>query len=131
MAQGEGLDARETTAALRLGSAPRLREGFERLVEAEARARGWDSRDTMISLAPFLDCARRLGVDPAAELGPIAATGPEWFRETFEGFVHRAEIDLRDFGWSIRQTPDGPAYRFAWPPDPPARAPGTRSGDAG
>jgi hypothetical protein len=124
MGQGGGLDEREATAALRSRSPERLRQGFERLVAAEAAARGWDPRDTMISLAAFVDCARRLGADPVALLGPAAATGPDWFRETFEAFVRRENLVLRDFGWSIRETADGPAYRFAWPPDPPARPPG-------
>jgi hypothetical protein len=125
MPAGEGLDARETTAALRLRSPDRLREGFERLVGAEARAKGWDPRDTMISLAAFVDCARRLGVDAAPLLGPIAATGPAWFRETFDGFVRRTDYVLLDFGWRVVETPGGRAYRFAWPPDPVARPPGT------
>jgi hypothetical protein len=128
---GEGLDARETTTALRARSPERLREGFGRLVAAEARAKGWDPRDTMISLAPFLDCARRLGVDPAATLGPIAAGGPEWFRATFDAFVRRTDVTLAAFGWSLVETPDGPAYRFAWPADPPARPPGAGAGEGG
>ena len=115
MTGGPGLDAREATAALRERSVDRLRLGFERLVEAEATAKGWDPRDTMISLTPFLDCARRLGADPAALLGPSAATGPDWFRETFDAFVARSDVTLAAFGWSIHETPDGPAYRFAWP----------------
>ena len=115
MSDGEGLDARETTAALRLRSPGRLQEGFARLVAAEARAKGWDPRDTMISLAPLLDCARRLDQDPAALLGPIAGTGPDWFAAAFDAFVRRNDVGLPDFGWSLVDTPDGPAYRFAWP----------------
>ena len=72
MPQGIGLDAREATAALRERTQDRLELGFGRLVESEARASGWDPRDTMISLTPFLDCARRLGLDPGVVLGPIA-----------------------------------------------------------
>ena len=115
MPQGIGLDARESTAALRERSRERLELGFRRLVEAEAVAPGWDPRDTMISLTPFLDCARRLGLDPPAVLGPIARAGPAWFAETFEGFAGRSDVTLGGFGWSVVDTPDGPAYRFAWP----------------
>jgi len=68
----------------------------------------------MLGLTPFLDCARRLGYDPALELGPIAATGAPWVRETFETLIRR-EISLAAFGWSIVETGDGPAYPFAWP----------------
>jgi hypothetical protein len=69
----------------------------------------------MIGLTPFIDCARRLGVDPSEVLGPIARTGPEWYRETFESFVQRTDVTLGAFGWSIVETPDGSAYRFSWP----------------
>jgi hypothetical protein len=123
MSGGDGLDAREATAALRQRSSKRLREGFERLMRAEAMSKGWDPRDTMISLTPFIDCARRLDVDPAVALGPLAASGPAWFRETFDAFVQRTDVTLAAFGWSLVHTADGPAYRFAWPPDPPARTP--------
>jgi hypothetical protein len=113
--EGIGLDAREATAALRAGTADRLRLGFARLLEAEATARGWDPRDTMISLTPFLDCSRRLGLDPATVLGPVAASGPAWFRDTFDAFVTRRDVTLEAFGWSLEETPAGPRYRFAWP----------------
>lgn len=112
-----GLDARETTAALRQRSPERLRRGFERLMAAEARARGWDPRDTMISLAPFVDCARRLDQDPAALFGPVAATGPAWFRDAVAGFVRRDDVSLGAFGWSLVETDEGPAYR--WGSTPP------------
>jgi len=39
--------------------------------------------------------------DPSEVLGPIARTGPEWHRETFESFVQRTDITLAAFGWSI------------------------------
>lgn len=101
MAPGVGLDAREASAALRAGSVERLNLGFGRLVEAESKDQAWDSRDAMISLTPFIDCARRLRVYPSEVLGPIARTGPEWHRETFESFVQRTDITLAAFGWSI------------------------------
>ena len=115
MPQAIGLDARESTAALRERSRERLELGFRRLVEAEAAAKGWDPRDTMISLTPFLDCARRLDLDPIEVLGPIARTGPAWFAETFEAFARRRDVTLAAFGWSLVEAPAGPAYRFAWP----------------
>jgi hypothetical protein len=115
MTPGVGLDAREVTAALRNGSVERLRLGFSRLVEAEAKDQAWDPRDAMISLTPFIDCSHRLGLDPAEVLGPIAMTGPEWYRETFQAFVKRTDITLAAFGWSLVTTTEGPAYRFASP----------------
>jgi hypothetical protein len=108
----------EATAALRDGSVALLEAGFHRHVAAESAAKGWDPRDAMIGLTPFIDCARRLGADPAVTLGPIARTGAAWYRETFDGFVVRSDVALEAFGWRIVDTPDGPAYRFSWPPDP-------------
>lgn len=113
---GPGLDAREATAALREHSVERLKEGFARVVQADVTSPGWDPRDSMISLMPFVDCAKRLGQDPAAVLGLIARTAPDWYRSTFEAFVRRGDLSLPAFGWSLAQTPQGPAYRFAWPP---------------
>ncbi len=118
MTGGDGLDAREATAALREGTAERLQLAFGRLVAlglgVDGQAR--DPRDAMISLVPFIDCARRLGLDPAGVLGPIAATGPAWYRETFDAFVRRTDVTLRAFGWTVIETPGGPAYRFSWDP---------------
>lgn len=113
--QGDGLVQRESTAALRARSADRLAVGFGRYVAAEAAAAGWDPRDAMIDMTPFIDCARRLGLDPVAVLGPVAAGGPAWFRETFEVFVRRTDVTLGAFGWSVVDDSDGPRYVFAWP----------------
>ena len=80
----------------------------------------------MISLTPFLDCARRLGVDPETAPGPMAASGPEWFRLTFQSFVRRTDVTLEAFGWSLEQSMEGPTYRFAWPEPGAAQGPGVR-----
>jgi len=111
----ESLVERESSAAVRERSLDRLQLGFGRLVRAESAAPGWDPRDAMINMTPFLDCARRLGHDPAIVLAAIAATGADWFRETFEEFVGRSDVTLSAFGWSIVDTTRGPAYRFDWP----------------
>ena len=111
----DGPVAHDATAALREASISRLQRGFRRHMEQAASLRSWDSRDEMLSLAVFVDCSRRLGHDPAVALGPIAADGPDWFRTTFEDFVRRRDVTLSAFGWSLVDTPDGQAYRFAWP----------------
>jgi hypothetical protein len=111
----EGPVARDTTAALRERSTAALEDGFRRHVAAASAKHAWDSRDEMLSLTPFIDCARRLGLEPAVVLGPIAADGADWLRTTFDAFVRRADVSLGAFGWSIVETRDGPAYRFAWP----------------
>ncbi len=116
--------ARDTTAALREASLARLQEGFRRHVAASLASRSWDSREEMLSLTPFVDCARRLGHDPEVVLGPIAADGAAWLRTTFDRFVRRSDITLAAFGWSIVDEPEGLAYRFAWPVwTPPPRKP--------
>jgi hypothetical protein len=117
MGQAAGLDAREATAALREATAARLRTGFVRVVEADARGPDRDARDATISLVPFVDCARRLGLDPRTVLGPLAATASRSHRDAFEHLVARTDLELGDFGWAVVETPDGPAYRFAWPDD--------------
>lgn len=114
---GDGLVPRETTAALRARSLQRLQEGFARYIQFVSKATSWDTRDEMINLTPFIDCAGRLGHDPFMALGPIAATGADWMHETFDSFVVRTDVDLAGFGWSIVETADGPTYRFEFPPD--------------
>jgi hypothetical protein len=103
------------TAALR-GHAPDL------LVAGFAAQVAWlrehgpiDPRDEMLDLAALVDCCRRLGEDAERLLGPTAAAGPEWLATLFSTFVRRQGITLGAFGWSIIDTPEGPAYRFAWP----------------
>jgi hypothetical protein len=116
MSGGPGLDAREASAALRAGTLERLRAGFATLLESEASSRSWDTRDTMISLMPFVDCARRLGLDPVRTLVPLAAGSPPWLRETVEGFVGRTDLSLDAFGWTLMDGDDGPVYVFGASP---------------
>src|SRR5664279_2991695 len=111
----EGPVAADTTSALREKSLARLQEGFRRHVARSSAQGSGDPRDEMLSLAPFVDCAQRLGHDPALALGPIATEGAMWVQATFEAFARRADVTLAAFGWSIIEPPDGPAYRFAWP----------------
>jgi hypothetical protein len=113
------------TRALRERRPEILVDGF-RAQAAHLMATGpIDARDEMLDLAALVDCARRLGREPAELLGPVAAAGPTWLAELFETFARRTDVTLAAFGWSILETPDGPAYRFAWPKwTPPRRSPG-------
>jgi hypothetical protein len=104
------LIAYELSEALREKSQERLTKAFAEVVRVESAAGNIDSRDTMVGLAPFLDCARRLGHDPEVLLGPIAKAGAEWFQQLFEGFVRRSDVTLGNFGWSLAMDPDGPRY---------------------
>lgn len=87
-----------------------LRDTFARYLDAEARQGNVDVRDTMVGLAPFIDCARRLGHDPIDTLGPIAAITQPWLRDLFEVFVRRDDVTLEAFGWELGASPDGPRY---------------------
>ena len=69
-----------------------------------------DDRDVWIGLVPYIDCARRLGVDPLVALEPVLRFEP-WL----EPFIRRDDITLAAFGWSIETVPDGLRYVFAWP----------------
>jgi hypothetical protein len=110
------------TRALRESRPDVLVEGFRAQVEHLAATGPIDARDEMLDLAALVDCSRRLGHDPARLLGPVAAAGPPWLAELFATFVRRTDVTLGAFGWSIAETPDGPAYRFAWPKwNPPKR----------
>lgn len=103
------------TQALRANAPAALVDGF-RLQAAHLAVSGpIDPRDEMLDLAALVDCSRRLGRDPAELLGPVAAGGPAWLAELFATFVRRTDVTLAAFGWSIVETPEGLAYRFAWP----------------
>ncbi len=103
------------TRALRENDPGVLVEGFGAQVAHLAATGPIDPRDEMLDLAALVDCSRRLGADPAELLGPVAAAGPPWLADLFVRFVRRTDVTLPVFGWAIVETPDGPAYRFAWP----------------
>ncbi|HYL41468.1 MAG TPA: hypothetical protein VET90_09175, partial [Candidatus Binatus sp.] len=104
-----------TTNALRAGRPELLADGFQAQVDWLREHGPIDPRDEMLDLAALVDCARRLGAEPADLLGPVAASSPPWLAELFERFVRRTDWTLGAFGWSVVETADGPAYRFAWP----------------
>jgi hypothetical protein len=72
-----------------------------------------DSRDLMIALAPFHDCARRLNLDVAATFREAAAHGPESLRAVVTAFGERKDVPLAAFGWVVIESPEGPSYRLA------------------
>lgn len=119
------------TQALRTGREEVLADGFAAQVEWLREHGPIDPRDEMLDLAALCDCARRLGADPAAVLGPIASAGPPWLADLFATFVRRRDVTLAVFGWSVVDTPDGPAYRFAWPRWTPPKPPGRRGEASG
>jgi len=100
------------TEALRNGSLATLRGG---LIDELRHYAGYkDFRDVLISLAPYHDCARRLGADAAVLFAEAAAVVPKDVGELAIEFGQRNDVTLAAFGWSVIKTPEGPAYRFAW-----------------
>ncbi len=104
-------------AALRSQSVTDLEAGLRDALTAHHGFR--DARDVMLDLAPLHDAARRLGADPTALFERAAAGLPADVSELAQTFARRPDVTLAAFGWSLVDGPDGPAYRFAWPPWPP------------
>src|SRR4051812_41305439 len=91
------------TQALRSGSVEALRAELLRLLVA-----GWDLdlRDLLVGLAPYHDCAARLGVDPAALFAEVSAAGPPELRDAVRGFGSAPTSGPRNgvSPWSTRPT---------------------------
>lgn len=70
-----------------------------------------DIRDVMVGWAVFVDCARRLGIDPVA-LFDTASTGrSQTLRSAAAAFAGRSDVTLEAFGWQLDDRPEGPCYR--------------------
>jgi hypothetical protein len=98
--------------ALRSRSPEMLRQALTAALwdgEAEWLA---DSRDLMVVLAPYHDCARRLGADVANMFRDAAGDGPEGLRQVVIAFGEREDITPAGFGFTVVEGPDGPSYRF-------------------
>lgn len=72
-----------------------------------------DSRDLTVMLAPFHDCAHRLGLDVAATFRDAACDGPDSLRQVVTRFGERRDVTPAAFGYALVEGPDGPSYRFA------------------
>jgi hypothetical protein len=101
------------TAALRAGSIADLEESLAEDLARHAGAR--DDRDVMIHLTPYWDAAGRLGGSPANVFDAAASTVDGSISELARRFGRRGDLTLGAMGWRLEETPDGPAYRFAWP----------------
>jgi hypothetical protein len=115
------------TEALRHGSVAELASA---LAVDLARHSGVDQRDAMIHLTPYHDAAGRLGTTPATVFDEAAAAVDGSIADLARRFGRRTDLTLAVMGWRLEETPDGPAYRFAWPRWTPPRVdgPGARSG---
>ena len=108
------------TAALRAGSVTELQAALRADLARFAAAR--DDRDVMIHLTPYWDAAGRLGVEPSVVFDEAAEGVGGPIAELAHRFGRRTDLTLGVMGWRIDETPDGPAYRFAWPRWSPRRA---------
>jgi hypothetical protein len=100
------------TAALREKSRSVLHGG---LIWTLRMYDGKDPRDLMLSLAPFYDCARRLGLDVSQVFDDAAdAVGGE-AGEVARVFGRRSDVTPDAFAYAVESGPDGPRYRSHWP----------------
>jgi hypothetical protein len=100
------------TAALRERSPSVLHGGLIWVLRAYD---GKDSRDLMLSLAPFHDCARRLGLEVSRVFNDAAdAVGGE-AGEIARVFGRRSDVTPAAFAFAVESGPDGPRYSSHWP----------------
>lgn len=101
----------EPTTALRERSPDRLRADLASLLTALEPEVAIDVRDVLVALAGWVDCARRLGLDPVEVFDAAAAGRSEAMRELAGSFARRSDITLEAFAWRLEEGSDGPCYR--------------------
>src|SRR4051812_19273825 len=97
------------TRAVRSGSVESLRR--ELLRELVAQPERVDFRDLLVVLAPYHDCAARIGLDPAAVFAEVAAACPPALRDAVRRFGQRTDIKPEEWGFAVVDTVDGPSYQ--------------------
>jgi hypothetical protein len=108
-------DEMPPTAALRANDPPAFRAELHAVLTEGVADWERDWRDLLVALAPFHDCARRLGLDVAAEFDAAAAAGPPSLAGRVRTFGRRDDVTLDAFGHALEQGPDGPRYvRKPW-----------------
>lgn len=101
----------EPTTALRERSPDRLRTDLAKLmIELEPEV-AIDSRDVLVALAGWVDCARHLGLDPAEVFDVATAGRSDAMQELARPFARRGDVTLEAFGWRLEERSDGPCYR--------------------
>lgn len=95
------------TRALRSKSPQLLGNGLQRLLVARETQWLRDERDLLVALAPFHDCATRLGLDLAGVFDQAAAHGPRSVAELVQSFGRRTDITPEAFGFGVTDTPAG------------------------
>jgi hypothetical protein len=100
------------TAALREQSPSVLHGGLIWVLRAHD---GKDPRDLMLGLAPFHDCARRLGLDVRQVFNDAADAVDGEAAQVARDFGQRSDVTADAFAYVVESGPDGPMYRPRWP----------------
>lgn len=90
-----------------------LRAGLLQMLGAGRSRWSTDVHDLHVALAPYFDCALRLGLDPVALFDQAAETGPPELREEVRAFARRDDVTPAAFGYSVVESPTGPRYELA------------------
>lgn len=101
------------TRALRVRSAELLRTGIATYLLACIPVRDW--RDVLLGLAPFHDCARRIGEDPAVIFDQAGRGLPPEVASLAREFGKRTDVTPTAFGFQVVDDDAGPAYRVGPP----------------
>ena len=107
---------RNTTVALRRGSAALLREALLATAISQLIQAG-DERDVMVGMATHYFVAQQLGLLPAELFNDVASFLPDGrVPDLVRKFGARTDITLKSFGWLLVETADGPDFMPAPPP---------------
>ena len=98
------------TRALRARSKDLLAAGLVELLRDGEDQWVADQRDLMIVLAPYHDCAKRLGLDPIEFFEEAADAGPKSLQEAVAGFGRRDDVTPNAVGFAVVEDADGPRY---------------------
>ncbi len=71
-------------------------------------------RNLDVSLAVYHHCAQKVGLSPAALFSEAARYAQPPLAEKLSTFGHRADVNLKQFGWQEQTTPQGVRYKFSW-----------------
>ena len=105
------VECKEPSVALRMRSPTRLEVELHRYLVASEPDVEIDARDVIGGLAPFYDCAQRLGIDPVQLFETASGDLRQSTRELASVFARRSDISLYSFGWELEDTVNGPCYR--------------------
>jgi hypothetical protein len=101
------------TEALRLQSADLLRDGLLRLLVTGEEQWLKDWRDLLVAMAPYHDCAARIGLDPVRFFDEVSREAPPTLARTVRTFGERTDITPSAFGFTLTTSREGLAYE--WP----------------